>query len=492
MLPFFRHRPWVSFSSFRVARSYRTKSTQILPFEAARNYARTLGFTRSVEYSAWSKAGERPAFIPSNPWFVYREQGWSGFPDFLGYQRIASFHKSEAEICEAIAQQQSRIMSGRSPFAMTHRGQEAFDDFVHSQSAADEIEFRRLGYRSLSQYIFRPRSRECSVGNAGPWSPLMVRFRANVASSGSVIIGRIGESVPVTGWVYILGNLQTASERRLFFLPKPVVDDLISECSRRTSGCGGRGKLLRMRLADLLKYEVHSNVDFFSKLKEHYMSHEDILFSEDDLDHQYFLLRGGRSGARFSHLRQQFSDFFYAHLGVSVKSSMLASSLCDTSVGGKRVLHRAVTWETYRKIPYATIGLHKYKAGHIVPLHERDEFDFIIALDYDFADPTHTLVGVFIFPKHALSEGLTSEKQAGRLHLPLYSPRMPTRMKRSERRKEFCLRYYIDLSNPEILDEQIEKAKAIFDGRVDVADAAVSISGEGEGKSGVLLSDSGN
>jgi hypothetical protein len=52
-------------------------------FEQARGYARTLSHTGPAQYKAWAKSGERPADIPARPEWVYKDQGWSGWSDWL-------------------------------------------------------------------------------------------------------------------------------------------------------------------------------------------------------------------------------------------------------------------------------------------------------------------------------------------------------------------------------------------------------------------------
>ena len=62
-----------------------------MPFERARDVVRALGFTSSSDWNAFCRERnldiESPwNLIPSNPHKVYKENGWSGWPDFLGYR----------------------------------------------------------------------------------------------------------------------------------------------------------------------------------------------------------------------------------------------------------------------------------------------------------------------------------------------------------------------------------------------------------------------
>ena len=38
------------------------------------------------EAREWSRSGERPSDIPSNPDKVLKDKGWLGYTDFLGYK----------------------------------------------------------------------------------------------------------------------------------------------------------------------------------------------------------------------------------------------------------------------------------------------------------------------------------------------------------------------------------------------------------------------
>lgn len=55
------------------------------PFEDAREFARELGFRSHIEWVEYAKSKKKPKDIPSTPQDVYSEDGWIGWPDFLGY-----------------------------------------------------------------------------------------------------------------------------------------------------------------------------------------------------------------------------------------------------------------------------------------------------------------------------------------------------------------------------------------------------------------------
>jgi len=66
------------------------KKSKFLPFEEARNIARSLGLNSSKEWRKWSKSGDKPDNIPANPARTYKAKGWKGFGDWLGTGVIAN------------------------------------------------------------------------------------------------------------------------------------------------------------------------------------------------------------------------------------------------------------------------------------------------------------------------------------------------------------------------------------------------------------------
>ena len=70
----------------RTRRSWRS-------FEEARSFARGLGFGSSRAWEEWSRGDRpdlapRPADIPGVPYVAYSKDGWRGWRDFLGSERV--------------------------------------------------------------------------------------------------------------------------------------------------------------------------------------------------------------------------------------------------------------------------------------------------------------------------------------------------------------------------------------------------------------------
>jgi len=64
--------------------------TRPLPFEEARNFARSLGLKSQTEWIKYRRGDfprlpHRPRNIPTNPWTTYKDQGWVSIGDWLGY-----------------------------------------------------------------------------------------------------------------------------------------------------------------------------------------------------------------------------------------------------------------------------------------------------------------------------------------------------------------------------------------------------------------------
>ena len=64
-------------------------------FEDARKFARSLKFKSTKEWQNYRMSGKRPNDIPSNPYQVYKNNGWKGWADFLGTGNLNAQQKHE-------------------------------------------------------------------------------------------------------------------------------------------------------------------------------------------------------------------------------------------------------------------------------------------------------------------------------------------------------------------------------------------------------------
>ena len=71
-----------------------TKETKskFLPFEEARDFARSLSLKNNMDWRLWCKSGKRPEAIPSMPERAYKEN-WLNWGDWLGNARVSNNKK---------------------------------------------------------------------------------------------------------------------------------------------------------------------------------------------------------------------------------------------------------------------------------------------------------------------------------------------------------------------------------------------------------------
>jgi hypothetical protein len=80
----YRDDGWISWPDW-LGSEGRVSAKDMLPFAVGRAYAWKLKLRSKREWKEWSKSGQRPSNIPSNPERTYRDDGWISYPDLLGY-----------------------------------------------------------------------------------------------------------------------------------------------------------------------------------------------------------------------------------------------------------------------------------------------------------------------------------------------------------------------------------------------------------------------
>jgi hypothetical protein len=83
----YRDDGWISYTDWlgSGSTSNQARHVNMVPFAVGRAYVRKLELKSQKEWYAWSKSGQRPSNIPSDPPKVYRDDGWISLPDWLGY-----------------------------------------------------------------------------------------------------------------------------------------------------------------------------------------------------------------------------------------------------------------------------------------------------------------------------------------------------------------------------------------------------------------------
>ena len=63
---------------------------QFLPYEEAKRVVNALKLKNYDDWCRWSRT-ERPPDIPSQPYKIYKNEGWNGFADWLGKKKRPEF-----------------------------------------------------------------------------------------------------------------------------------------------------------------------------------------------------------------------------------------------------------------------------------------------------------------------------------------------------------------------------------------------------------------
>jgi hypothetical protein len=86
----YKGKGWVSEGDWLGTGSVATRLREYLPFEDAREFARSLGLKRQEDWKEYCKSGQLPENIPAAVGRVYKDQGWVGMGDWLGSGYVAN------------------------------------------------------------------------------------------------------------------------------------------------------------------------------------------------------------------------------------------------------------------------------------------------------------------------------------------------------------------------------------------------------------------
>ena len=78
---------WKGWKDFLGTGDISAKLRNYRPFQKARTYVRSLKLKSERELRKYIKAGKIPKNIPSSPGKTYKNKGWKGMQDFLGYKK---------------------------------------------------------------------------------------------------------------------------------------------------------------------------------------------------------------------------------------------------------------------------------------------------------------------------------------------------------------------------------------------------------------------
>ena len=79
---------WKDWGDWLGTGSIANKNKEFLPFDEAREFARSLQLKTQDEWNQYLKSGKdgipKPDDIPANPGIIYKNDGWKGMIDWLG------------------------------------------------------------------------------------------------------------------------------------------------------------------------------------------------------------------------------------------------------------------------------------------------------------------------------------------------------------------------------------------------------------------------
>ena len=79
---------WAGFGDWLGTGTLSTHLREFRSFDQARAFVHRLGLTTTAEWNAYCRSGKRPTDIPTHPDSTYANDGWAGYSDWLGTDRL--------------------------------------------------------------------------------------------------------------------------------------------------------------------------------------------------------------------------------------------------------------------------------------------------------------------------------------------------------------------------------------------------------------------
>ena len=323
--------------------------------------------------------GLRPPFIPSNPDQIYRDVGWTSYPDWLGHPRRAP---------KAVVPRDEKKTADS---ANSERAKVEFVDFV--AQARPDIEIKKIPRGFSASHRFRilesiPESGEATKSDQ--WVLIQIRWTtANASRSGCFQVKHTAE--PDTGVI------------------------VLSECGV----VAGRRREL---LSDYRRSHFHEVATVLSTFDEWWSSCQRLSeaeFMKELRAAPSFSNRSLFGSGTVSELRRMYFD----PLGLSVRPpGDLFESRVNVILGGRfRILIRNASTEARTKAYYYVTLTTRGR----VPT-ETDGIDFVLATGFEIKEGLYPASSrpFFLFPRSFLAQKgyFTTKERAGKHSLYLYPP----------------------------------------------------------------------
>lgn len=384
---------------------------RFLPFEEAREWARSLGLTRTVD---WRSYPYRRPDVPANPAFTYKDQ-FLGYRDWLGYFRAPRWSLVDRALELPLAERAPK-------YAIHYNGLQALLDQLSCQT---QLRFVVLPRGCDAHVIFQ--SSEAAAVGRDAWCGLFLAVGNGLSQSGRQIVF---SGYPGRGADSIFVALHPESGRCLVIPPDEP-----------------RPAKVLVPIADA---EIESKYTRFLSDIEH-LEHqlEQFFLDGPKFSKSQWLSRALGDGRHHETVRTMayLNEAIYGPLGLDLTFPITHSiPICNSFINGIRVIHRNAA-----KMPgngnVMRCNLVKMMSGAIVPLHEDDAFDLAIMGVREEAG--HSLSGFYVFPKQVLIDRnvVSTSTQSGVVCTTLYPPnRCTPKNRQSQSRVEWQAQFYIDLS----------------------------------------------
>ena len=89
----YKNKGWTNYGDFWGHGKVYNHNSTFLSFEEAREFVQNLGLKSLKEWMTYNKSGDRPNNIPSHPYRFYKNKGWISYGDFLGNGKISNHNR---------------------------------------------------------------------------------------------------------------------------------------------------------------------------------------------------------------------------------------------------------------------------------------------------------------------------------------------------------------------------------------------------------------
>lgn len=405
-------------------------------FEDARKFAWGLGLSKKTEWDVFVKSGEKPINIPARPDTVYRGSGFSGFGDFLGYNRALRGWLQRSRLSAPLDINESK-----------RKNSFLLEDFLKMSGLSTNPE---LGIfvppkRVRASFFFRLRTPH-SLASGDMQTPVWVPATLTGGQAG-------------TEKLRILST-QDGERRRVFtYQAEQDTDHPVSTSDSRRC----------IRIRDMERPSFQRQLaqclgDWYSDIEP-----KSIL----DLCAAHTRRPADRTIVQ---VLSEMNLRIYSPLGLSVSFPAYFERGCSLLLGDTKI--RCLQRLTCRRGPrYSVMEAQLARPGH-PPLRLEEAPDITIVavkpgssleMRGEGGRPENAVIleGVFFFPKSLLHHKgvFTSPASLGRFSFYVYAPHVSARTSDARRAQQWQAPYYIDFTR-QTPEEYLPKVREILNGRI--------------------------